>query len=351
MNILQSSNESKLINVIIELIFIVIFISCITINESMCAIEKYELTNSKKEYFYKHATKEYRKKNSTFYHIHRFNNNDNSYTDVENDIDWTKDKNLILRKVNVKLLKSYVRGKDIENRSMQGMTVTNKYIIFALFKSDNDTTQIVIVDKNTGKILNIINRNHFMHANDMTWDSKRDEIYILTSNKKIAKFKINENYEMINLSYVECSRVYWSIAYNNDNDEFIGMNGKKMYVMNNKFKEISNFSTPTNLTTQGMGYYNRHIYFCCTENGKSGRYQKIYNSKERSSNLIYKYDLKGNLIETLYVPNTTLYGEIESCSLDKDGKLFINYNITLDGKKTASIYRIIKSSKITSRRY
>ena len=263
----------------------------------------------------------------------------NLYPDLEKNVDWTKDENLKLREIDVSLLKSFVKGTDIVSRGTQGMTVTDKYIVFTLWKSNDDTTMIAIANKDTGEILNIVDGFEFKHANDMTYDSKNDEVYILTSSKKIAKFKINEQYQIIDLQYVDCNRYYSSIAYNKDADGFIGMSGRKMYVTNNKFEEQSMFETPTNLTTQGMGYYDGNIYFCCTESGVPNQYQTIYNNKERLSNLIYKYDLEGNLVETLYIPNTILYGEIESCAFEEDGTLVASYNITLNGKSTVSLYK------------
>ena len=256
------------------------------------------------------------------------------YPDMEHNIDWTKDETLNLRSINVSLLKAYVRGTDIPQRATQGMTVTDKYIVFTLWLTNEDTTMIAIVDKNTGEILNIVDGFEFKHANDMTYDSKNDEIYILTSNKKIAKFKINEQYEITDLQYVDCNRYYSGIAYNKDNDGFIGMSAKKMYILNNKFEEQSMFETPTTLTTQGIGYYNGNIYFCCTEFGYPNTYQTIYNNREKLSNLIYKYDLNGNLVETLHIKNTTLSAEVESCAFEEDGTLVTSYNTS-----TISLYK------------
>ena len=255
------------------------------------------------------------------------------YPDPEKNKDWTKDDSLKLRKINVELFKSYIK-----DRETQGMTITDKYIVFTLWKTNTDTTMIAIANKNTGEILNIIDNNYFGHASDMTWDSRRDELYILTNSKKIAKFKINDSYEMTDLSYIDCAQIYSAIAYNSDDDEFIGMKGKEMFIMNNKFEEVFSFQSPTNLTTQGMGYYNGNIYFCCSESGVTSQFQTLFNNKEKRSNLIYKYDLEGNLIETLYIPNTTLFGEIESCAFQENGKLLVSYNITLDGKNTVSLY-------------
>ena len=110
-------------------------------------------------------------------------------------------------------------------------------------------------------------------------------------------------------------------------------------MINNEFEEQYMFEVPTNLTTQGVGYYKGNIYYSCAELGVPCQYQEIYNNKERLSNLIYKYNLKGELVETLYIPNTTLYGEIESCDFEEDGTLIASYNIDFGEKSTVSLYK------------
>ena len=110
---------------------------------------------------------------------------DNYYPDLVNNVDWTKDENLKIRKVNLNLLKDYIRGTDIAaDRGTQGMTVTDKYIVFALWKSNDTDTIIVIVDKNTGELLNVVDGFNYGHANDMAYDSKRDEVYVTSNNRQ-----------------------------------------------------------------------------------------------------------------------------------------------------------------------
>ena len=248
------------------------------------------------------------------------------YPNPDDNLDWTKDESLKLREINVELFGEYNKRKELYNRYSQGMTVTDKYIVFTVWLSNNDDTMFALVDKKTGKIVHIVDGDiNFNHANGMTWDSKRDEFYVLINSKKIAKFKISDSYEITNLEYVDMQRSYSAIAYNDSSDGFVGFAGKVMYVMNHEFKELSSFPAPTNLTTQDMGYYDGHVYFCCVEWGTITPTQQHFFNKETFSSLIYKYDLQGNLVETLYIPNTKLYGEIESASFDEDGNIILSY--------------------------
>ncbi len=274
------------------------------------------------------------------------NYNEDLHPDPKYNIDWTTDENLKLRKINVNLFKSYKRSEDIiQNMSSQGMTTTNDYLVFTLYKSDKDATKIAIANKDDGTIIDIIDtyegtncfddkKLYFEHANDMTWDPVENKFYILTSGKKIYKFGIsvsNGSAKMTNLEVLNSPRQYSAIAYDKDNKHFIGKNRKTMYIIDKDFnKELSSFNFSSDLTSQGMGYYNGNIYFCCTETGQTSSTQpEHFNNKEKLSNVIYKYALDGTLVQTFYIPNTTLYGEIESCAFDENGTLFASYNISL----------------------
>jgi hypothetical protein len=263
-----------------------------------------------------------------------------TYPDISDDhnIDWTKDESLHLSEIKVNCQKTFLRGKDVSDASLQGMTTTNDFIIFAQVLSDEDNTFLTILDKNTFALLAVIDDYCFGHTNDITYNPNTDEIYLLSSPKTLTKFKVNHQYELEDMTTVNLARNYSAIAYDVDHDYWIGYGSQNMYIMNNHFEEISSFSTPTHLTTQGITYEKDHIYFSCTENGQANQYQTIYNSNEKSSNLIYVYDMTGKLTTTLYIPNTSLYGEIESLSFLDQRKLIIGYNITLNGNKTVSFY-------------
>ena len=169
----------------------------------------------------------------------------------------------------------------------------------------------------------------------------------------MVRFKINSQYEIIDLEEINFQYYYSSIAYNKDTDELLLLRNRKMFIADmelianwtnsDSIKESSFkflFDTPSNLTVQGLGYYDGHAYLSCAELGHPTQYQSIYNNQETLSSLIYRYDLTGNLVESLYIPNSSIRGEIESCSFDEDGTLVVSYNYTfLDGKKAASLYK------------
>lgn len=279
-------------------------------------------------------------------------NGTNFYPDMNNNIDWTLDESLNLTTIYPNLVRRFIKGEErISTGQLQGMIVTDKYIIFAQVISDTDNTIINIVSKNNLELLETIDTYCFGHANDMAYNSNTDEIYILSgasSSDKITKFKINSNFEITDLQEINLSRKYSSIAYDSDHDYFIGYNSPNIIIMNNEFEEIKSFDAPSNLVHQGISYWNNHIYFSCYERGTitASNPNAIYNNKEKNSSLIYMYDMNGNLKRSLYIPNTSISGEIESVSLCGNSDIYFAYNVKIDEKETVSIYKSDVLSKV-----
>ena len=112
----------------------------------------------------------------------------------------------------------------------------------------------------------------------------------------------------------------------------------KMYIMNDQFQEIYNFPLRKGLVPQGMAFHRNLIYYSCYETGKPNR-RPVYNSKEKGSNVIFVYDLRGALKKTLYIPNKMVNGEIENLDFLDNGKLLIGYNKTINGMKAVVFYQ------------
>ncbi len=255
------------------------------------------------------------------------------------DIDWTKDASLKLQKINVKAIKSFLRGEELPRGGLQGMTLAGKFLVFAQVTKNDNNTMLHILDNRSFKLIGTIDRFCFRHANDMTYNKNTGEIMVVIGPKKIAKFKVNTNgadVELTDLSYIECPRTYIGISYDKDHNRYIACSLGKMYVMDENFKEIYSFPLRKELVPQGMAYKDNHVYYSCFESGNPKR--PIFNSKEKYSNLIYVYDLKGALKRTLYIPNTLVKGEIESLDFADNGKMIIGYNIVLNGKRTVTFY-------------
>lgn len=255
-------------------------------------------------------------------------------------LDWSKDKDLKLEKINVELLKKYERGTDVGDYTLQGMTVAGNYIIFAQIENETGNTYINIVDKKSMKILKVIDKYCFAHANALTYNSKDKICYIsyyLGKDGYIDSFRIDDNYELEIIEHVKTNRYYFGLAYNDDTNGFIGISGEKIYFLDEKFNETKNFTAKTTLTKQDIAYSKGHIYYACYEVGNISKYQSIANNREKYSNIVYVYDLDGNLERTLHIPNYELCGEIEDVYVEEDGNIIFAYNT--DTWKSISFYK------------
>ena len=244
--------------------------------------------------------------------------------------DWSKFSSWNITPINVKLEKKYVKNKDIANYSVQGMTTTDKYLIFAQMKTEEENTKINIVDKNTYKILNTVENYCFGHANNMTYNNKNGRCYMAYKKDKknyITSFKISDNYQLEDIQNTEVDKYYYAFAYNNDNNYFIGISGNDVYNIDENLKNSTKMFTlkANNLTKQDITYYNGKIYSICFEFGAKSKYQKKYNNREKYSNVLFTYNINGELEKTLYISNKTLAGEAEGATIE-NGKLLIGYN-------------------------
>lgn len=257
------------------------------------------------------------------------NNISPEFSSEENN--WMNFENLNITPIDVALEKKYERSADISDISLQGMTITDKYIVFAQMKSESENTKINIVDKNTYKILNSVEDYCFGHANNIAYNSKDGKCYMsYTKDNKsyVTSFKINDNQQFEDMETKELDKTYFGLTYDEDDNYFIGIYGKEIYILDENFDTVlKSFKySENNLTKQDIMYYKGHIYFSCYEAGKKTTYQTTFNNREKGSNVIYVYNMDGILQKTLYISNKDAYGEIEGAAMDADGKLIAGYN-------------------------
>ena len=250
--------------------------------------------------------------------------------DIRNQ-EWISPKEEILEEIPITKIKSY-------SGNTQGFTITDDFIVLSKWEQDNEATKLYIINKNNYKIINtVIIKNtkttySLGHVNDMTYDKNTGYIYSYTSTKSengnliCAKFKIDKKGKLNSLEYFDSPAPFNAIAYDYDDDYIIMIYQRIAYIYDTSFNLVNVFNTPTPLTTQGLAYYKGHIYFSAFEAGCKTDYQDVFNLKEKSSNLIYVYDLEGNYKKTLYIPNTKIWGEIESIDFLDNGELILSYN-------------------------
>ncbi|MBR2713073.1 MAG: hypothetical protein IKE73_05140 [Bacilli bacterium] len=273
--------------------------------------------------------------------------------------EWRDDESLKIQRIKFNLENSHIRdeneyvpGTEYEGNTYpllyaNGMAITDRFIIYALIKTDNDNTVFVLADKDTLDIIKIIETEYCLgHAADLTYNPNTEEIISTAKTASgywLAKFKINDNYEIEDFEYVSTGHYYGSIAYDYDNDRYIGIatTNRQVYIMDSNFNEIGDsFDAHNSQTTQGMGYYNGHIYVSASEAGtNSSGTQEYFSINDKRSNIIYVYDIEtGELENTLYLPNSLLYGEIESVDVFHDGTLLIFLSTKINNEITMSFF-------------
>ena len=261
----------------------------------------------------------------------------------ERNIDWTKDETLKIEQINTDLIKVFEKDgtsgiPDFTGKYTQGFTIVKNFILFTIFKSNDDDTIIHIVDKDTFNLVNTLtfsnsgSNYNLGHANDLTYDKNTGYVYAYTYHKSsenkpiFAKFKIDDNGEAKDLEYFEGPKAASGLAFDSDHNRFIISLDKKIYVYNSNFELIKQFETNFTQTPQGIAYYKDHIYYSAYEAGVLNSFQEKYSLKEKGSNIIYVYDFDGKLVKSLYIPNTQEYGEIEALSFLDNGDILMSYN-------------------------
>ena len=250
---------------------------------------------------------------------------------------WKEEENLNLKEIDTKFIRKYLKGsgKDIDIKDtgcgLQGVTASDKYIIMALVYSDNSlNTNMVIIDKKTKDVLNVDNNYCFGHANGMTYNPLNDRFYVAyydaNDNKNyIANFKISASHKIVELVKIPTSKYYGKIAYNADKNCFICGRNKTICIMDEHWNEVKSFDVYITIAIQDITYYKDYIYVSAWESGSS-KYHKVYNEKEKNSNLVYVYNLNGELKETLYLPNTKINSELEDVYIEKNGEMVLAFN-------------------------
>ena len=214
--------------------------------------------------------------------------------------------------------------------SVQGGTITDKYIV-SLFRNSTDTkTAIVILNKNNYKKTKLGGTNYKLgHSNSATYNNKTNEV--LTIDKNIVHVLSATTFK--EKKKIKLDKTYHAIGYDSKTNQYVlaASSGNKtiFHIMDVNFKEKSKFSIVVNMTRQSLTVKNGVIYYCTYESGKKTKYQKQYDGVLKSKeNAIYVYDLNGNKKTIYYIPktyNNESFNEIENVSFDGD-KVIVQFN-------------------------
>ena len=154
----------------------------------------------------------------------------------------------------------------------------------------NNEDYIAKIDIKTGEVLFVSEMMHLNHANDMTYNTKKDVMVVCnaTPRKNIITYLSMDDLHFIEEQ--EIDREIYSLTYNAAMDQYaVGIaNGKSFYMADGDFQPVSEVFDPTTRTlshtTQGVTSDDKYIYFV------------LYNP-----NAISVYDWDGNFVSLIHL--------------------------------------------------
>ena len=195
-----------------------------------------------------------------------------------------------------------LRGKDYQSlfyRLAQGSATDGKYAYVATLKR-NENGGLFKADLNDWSIVNMVYGLEFGHANDLVFNTKKNELYAVYLDQPHSKKLVNIDPDTLEIiGEVELSFPFYAVSYNETRDQYaFGLGGDYTIVLTDSdFKYLKLLpGVNTGLTRQGMDCDDQYIYFL------------HWDSKNHKSQMMV-YDWEGHHINTIKINN---YSEVES---------------------------------------
>lgn len=208
---------------------------------------------------------------------------------------------------------------NISNYNLQGFTTVNNFLFMVLDEYEDTKSIIKVFNLDNGKLVKTYDYGSLGHANDVTYNSNNNLIYVLQSGGFNKVFVFNgDNFEY--KETINISLPLRSLTYIDDLDKYAGRTIATGFMFNNDLSLSSNipFVMGMNFSNkvghQGWAYYNGFIYYTNWSWIRLGG---------DGSNIIYIYDLKGNKVDELKTKNDI--GEIEDIAF-YDNKMILGFN-------------------------
>ena len=215
--------------------------------------------------------------------------------------------------------KPVIQFKKIKNYTLQGYSVVKDKLFIVLVSNDDSRSIIKVYDLNNYKEILSYEYGSLGHANDVTYNSKTNLIYVLASSGSDEVFTFNGDTFYYQGSF-NIGLPVRSITYINDLDKYAvrtvstGFIYNKNFKLNNKLPFIVGMNFSTELGRQGWTYYNELIYYANWSWVRLGG---------DGANIIYVYNLEGKKISNIYTSNDI--GEIEGVDF-YNNKMILGFN-------------------------
>lgn len=218
--------------------------------------------------------------------------------------------------------KKIIEFPSVENYSLQGFTVVKDNLFMVLNGYDDKVSKIIVYDlKNYNKIKEY-DFGSLGHANDVTYNSKNNIIYVLAGGGSNEVYLFNGT-DFLYIDKLNLELPARSITYIEDSDMYAIRTVATGFKLDNELKLkskvpfIFGMNIKSEVGRQGWSYYNGYIYYSNWSWIRLGG---------DGSNIIFIYDLNGSFVDTLYTKNDI--GEIEDIAFYNDTMIlgFNGYN-------------------------
>ena len=226
--------------------------------------------------------------------------------------------------------------------ALEGGTAAKSFLLSAFLAGTNALNQLAILSLKDYSLIRRESAKYALeHANDMTYIESLNRICVMPMDHTNRVIFLNGTTLAFEGESV-LGQNYHAVAWDETSGCFFcvyeGYDGIVCDVLNSDMtKVIRSFPILTNLTYQGAAAYNSMLYYTCWERGSTSGYQAVYDGVLKANdNVIYVYDIYGNLCKTYYIEGGSSKSELETLSF-VDGRMILQFNES-GGK--AGYYRV-----------
>ena len=232
-------------------------------------------------------------------------------------------------------------NKISRSAALEGGTATRSFLLSAFLAGTNALNRLVLLNLNDYSLIRTESAKYALeHANDMTYIASEDRVYVMPMDHTNRVIFLNGSTLAFEGERV-LSQNYHAVAWDETSSCFFcvyeGPRGIFCDVLNSDMTQlIRSFPIHTNLTYQGAAAYNSMLYYTCWERGATSSYQAVYDGVlNANDNVIYVYDIYGNLCKTYYIEGGSSKSELETLSF-VNGRMILQFN----EKSNAGYYRV-----------
>ena len=233
-------------------------------------------------------------------------------------------------------------NKISRSAALEGGTATKSFLLSAFLAGTNALNQLALLSLKDYSLIRRESAKYALeHANDMTYIESLNRICVMPMDHTNRVIFLNGTTLAFEGEAI-LEQNYHAVAWDETSGCFFcvyeGYDGIVCDVLNSDMtRVIRSFPILTNLTYQGAAAYNSMLYYTCWERGSTSGYQAVYDGVLKANdNVIYVYDIYGNLCKTYYIAGGSSKSELETLSF-VGGRMILQFN---ESGSQAGYYRV-----------